>query len=98
MSGSRSAAGSQAATDTLFEEGRAADREAHKLERALLQASLQALDSRGPLPSDEQRQAARRLRKTADDLFQRSMDQFAARARANGTDGGSRAGLCTRLA
>lgn len=93
MSGSKSAARSQAATDALLEQWRTADREAHKVEQALLQASLRALEGRAPVPSDEQREAARRLRRTADDLFQRSMDEFAALARAKGTDRGWQPGL-----
>lgn len=84
---------SQPATQTHVEDWRTADREAHKLERAFLQASLQALEGRGPVPSEEQRQAVRALRRAADDLFQRLMDEFAARARANGTDSGSQRSL-----
>jgi hypothetical protein len=49
-------------TGTLFNEWRTADREAHKLERALTLASLQALDGHGAVPSDDEHQAARRLR------------------------------------
>lgn len=69
------------ATGTLFNEWRTADREAHKLERALTAASLAALEGRGEIPSEQQRRSARKLRETADDLFRLAMDEFATRAR-----------------
>jgi hypothetical protein len=80
-------------TGTLFSEWRVADRQASNLERELTRAWLRALEGRGEPPSDKDRDTARRLRETADDLFQLSMGEFAARARALGTDRGSQASL-----
>lgn len=80
-------------TGPLLDAWRTADREAHALERELTRAWLRALEGRGPVPPDEHRRAARKLRETADDLFQLAMAEFARRARGDGSDRGSQASL-----
>lgn len=64
----------------VFNEWRTADRQAHALEQALSLASLSALQGQGPAPVPEDRDKARKLRQTADDLFQIAMAEMAARA------------------
>lgn len=61
---------------TMFNRWRAADQEAHKVERALTVAWLAALDGRGAPPSEEQREHARRLHEAADALFHLAMAEF----------------------
>jgi acyl-CoA reductase-like NAD-dependent aldehyde dehydrogenase len=68
---------------TLFDEWRAADCEAEKVEQALASAVSRALATGGEGPSQEQRRAARELRESADELFQMTMAEFAMRPRAN---------------
>lgn len=68
----------------LFKEWRTADRQAHTLEQALSKASLAALDGHGDAPPTEaDREKARKLRHTADDLFHLAMAEMARRAAAN---------------
>jgi hypothetical protein len=64
------------ATDTLFERWRAADLDAHKHERALLVDAFHALQTGGAGPSDEQRQAARRLREIANALLEEAIAEL----------------------
>jgi hypothetical protein len=66
--------------ENLFKEWRAADRQAHLLEKALTQASLIALETRGEAPSPQQRDRARRLRQAADDLFALAMAEMKSQA------------------
>src|SRR4051794_19767502 len=53
----------------LFKKWRTADRQAHSVEQALSGASLAALAGHGEPPRSEERDEARKLRQTADDLF-----------------------------
>lgn len=57
----------------LLQEWRAANRIATAAERAMLNASLRALERRGEPPSPDEAQRVRRLRAAADDLFQLAM-------------------------
>jgi hypothetical protein len=74
------------ATDTLFDKWRAADREAHTLERALMLATVRALETGGDPPTDEQWQAARSLRGIANGLFQLAMAELTAPGRGRRPD------------
>lgn len=67
-------------TDNVFNEWRTADRQAHELEQVLSKASLKALQGEGDAPSPEERDRARRLRQTADDLFHLAMAEMKARS------------------
>ena len=53
----------------LFQEWRAADRQAYAVEKSLIERSLQSLDGLCVCPLQEERDAARRTRDTANDLF-----------------------------
>ena len=67
---------------SLFKEWRVADRQAHALERVLSKSFLDALQGRGNPPSADERAQARKMRQTADDLFQVAMADLKARAEA----------------
>ncbi len=69
--------------ENVFNEWRTADRQAHLLEQALSLASLNALQGKGPAPAAQDRERARKLRQSADDLFQHAMAELAARAANN---------------
>jgi hypothetical protein len=60
----------------LFQEWRVANRVATTAERAVLNASIRALDGQGEPPSQAEAQRVRRLRATADELFQLAMAQL----------------------
>jgi hypothetical protein len=60
----------------LFQKWRVANRVATAAERAMLNASLRALDGDGEPPSPAEAQRVRGLRTTADDLFQLAMAQL----------------------
>lgn len=60
----------------LFQEWRVANRIANTAERATLNASIRALEGKGEPPSQAEVQRVRRLRATADDLFQQAMAQL----------------------
>lgn len=60
----------------LFQEWRIANRIATTAEKAMLNASIRALDGQGEPPSQLEAQRVKRLRATADDLFQRAMAQM----------------------
>lgn len=60
----------------LFQEWRVANRIATAAERAMLNASIQALDGKGEPPSPSEAQRVKRLRATADNLFQLAMAQM----------------------
>jgi hypothetical protein len=66
----------------LFQEWRTADRAAHALEQALTRASMAALERHGEAPSESERDTARKMRATADDLFQLAMAEMKSRADA----------------
>jgi hypothetical protein len=65
----------------LFQEWRVADRNARAIEHALSRASLSALDGKAEPPSAEERERAKKLRETADDLFQLAMADMQLRAK-----------------
>jgi predicted RNA-binding Zn ribbon-like protein len=73
-------------TKTLFDRWRAADLEAHKLERALLVDALHALQTGGTGPTDEQRQSARTLREIANALLKEAMAELTTVARGPFSD------------
>jgi hypothetical protein len=60
----------------LFQEWRVAHRAATAAEKAMLNASIRALEGKGEPPSQAEAQAIRRLRAVADDLFQQAMAQM----------------------
>jgi hypothetical protein len=66
----------------LFQEWRAADRQAHVLEQEVVRASMRALDGLEPAPLQGAHDRAHKLRAQADDLFRLAMDEMAARAQA----------------
>lgn len=68
------------AEELLFSEWRVADRQARLLEQALALTSLAALDGKSEPPSQREIDAARRLRETANDLFDVAMAEMAGRA------------------
>jgi hypothetical protein len=83
----------------LFQEWRVASRIATTAERAMLNASIRALDGKGEPPSQAEAQRVRRLRATADDLFQQAMTQLgelAVMARNGGRAGPPMPGRPTR--
>jgi hypothetical protein len=63
-------------SNDLFQEWRAADRQAHAMEQALTRASLDALAGTGPAPTEADRHKAHGLRQTANDLFHLAMAQM----------------------
>lgn len=72
--------------DSLFHDWRAADREAHALERKIANASLRALGGEGEAPSADERLKVRTLRQAADELFHLAMAEFKRRvARIRGS-------------
>lgn len=83
----------------LFQEWRAANRMATAAERAMLHASIQALECKGEPPSANEAQRIRRLRAAADDLFQLAMahmGELAMMARTGGRGAASPSGIATR--
>ena len=64
----------------LFQEWRSADRAAVLAERAVLMASMAAIEGRGDYPSAEQIAASKRMRGLANDLFEVAMADFAEKA------------------
>jgi hypothetical protein len=64
----------------FFDEWRAADKLAAVAEKAVLTASLKAIDGKGPLPGAEEIDQAKRLRGVANDLFGVAMEEMTARA------------------
>ena len=67
-------------TKNVFNEWRIADGQAHELEQRLSNASLKALQGEGEAPAPQERDRARKLRQTADDLFHRAMAEMTKRA------------------
>jgi hypothetical protein len=63
-------------SNDLFQEWRTADRQAHAMEQSLTRASLAALGGTGPAPTEAERDAAHKLRKTANELFHLAMAQM----------------------
>lgn len=61
----------------LFQEWRVAHRAATAAEKDMLNASILALDGKGEPPSQAEALRVRRLRATADNLFQLAMAQMA---------------------
>jgi len=81
------------ATSTdLFQEWRLANRVATAAERAMLNASIQALEGKGEPPSPAEAQRAKGLRRAADDLFQLAMAHMRELAVMARTGGGAIAG------
>jgi hypothetical protein len=64
----------------FFDEWRAADKLAAAAEKAVLTASLKAIDGDGPLPGGAEVSNAKRLRGIANDLFGAAMEEMTARA------------------
>jgi hypothetical protein len=64
----------------LFQEWRAADRQAHAMEKLITKASLAALEGQGVGPTPEDREKAHGLRHAADDLFALAMAEMKERA------------------
>lgn len=60
----------------FFQEWRVANRVATAAEKVMLNASILALDGKGLPPSQAEAQTVRRLRATADELFQQAMAQM----------------------
>jgi hypothetical protein len=59
-------------TGDLFQEWRTADRNAYPLEQSILRASMSAIESSSAeMPISEERDKAKRMRATANDLFSR---------------------------
>jgi hypothetical protein len=66
----------------LFQEWRTADRTASAAEKSLLASSMLAIDGKGEIPQDAERDRVRRLRATANDLFHLAMNEMQQRAAA----------------
>lgn len=65
----------------LFQEWRVADRNARAIDHALTRTSLNAVEGKAQPPSAEERARAKKLRETADDLFQLAMADMTLRAK-----------------
>jgi hypothetical protein len=72
----------------LFQAWRVANRAATAAEKDMLNASILALDGKGEPPSQAEALRVKRLRATADDLFQLAMAQMAELAVMARTAGG----------
>ena len=68
----------------LFKEWRTADSTAHALEQGHVRAAMAALNGFGEPPTETERQNARNLRTTADDLFHLAMAEMKFRSDSKG--------------